>query len=153
MNLETVSLPIRRPFRWRALWILVGLQLLGNLAAVPLLLATNRLVEPVSDWILWTAVSVPIIGIGLYLAGRIGLGAPFIEGQLKREEISGWAESVFALTLIVAIVGSLPFLVVPVYLSKNPLACVATAVGLNLVVVISWRALILKDARPSSLEM
>lgn len=118
MNLETVSLPTSRPFSWRALWILVGLQLLGNLAAIPLLRATNNLVEPVSNWILWTAVSVPMIGIGLYLAGRIGLGVPFVEGQLKGGEISNWAGRVFALSLIVAIAGSLPFLLVN--LNVNP---------------------------------
>ena len=112
MNLETVCLPTRRPFSWRALWILVVLQLLGNLAAIPLLRATNKLDEPVSAWILWTAVSVPIIGIGLVLAARIGLGVPSVEGQLKREEISDWAGRVFALSLIVAIAGSLPFLLV-----------------------------------------
>ena len=111
MNLETVSLPTRRPFSWQALWILVVLLLLGNLASIPLLRATNRFDEPVSDWILWTAISVPIIGTGLYLAGRIGLGIPFIEGQLKGRKISDWARRVFALSLIVAIVGSLPFLI------------------------------------------
>jgi hypothetical protein len=118
MSLETVSLSTRRPFSWRALWILVVLQLLGNLASIPLLRATNRLVEPVSAWILWTAVSVPIIGIGLYVAGRIGLGVPLIEGQLKRGEISDWARRVSALSLIVAIAGSLPFLLVN--LNVNP---------------------------------
>jgi hypothetical protein len=118
MSLKTVSLSTRRPFSWRALWILVVLQLLGNLAAIPFLRATNRPVEPLSAWILWTAVSVPIIGIGLYVAGRIGLGVPFIEGQLKGGEISDWARRVFALSLIVAIAGSLPFLLVN--LNVNP---------------------------------
>jgi hypothetical protein len=278
----TISLPTRRPFRWRALWILVGLQLLGNLAAIPLLRTTNKPVEPVSAWILWTAVSVPIIGIGLYLAGRIGLGAPLVEGWLKGGGISDWAGRVFALSLIVAIAGGVPFLlvnlnvnpegypaswalilasvqagvreeifmrlflmtilawlgglvqreedgrpspkamwcavilsgflfgwahidevvatpeiydalvgmllvntvfgivfgwlywkqglesailahfmvdavgsgiVVPVYLTNDPLVCVTAAIGLILVVVISWRALTLKAARPSPLEM
>ena len=112
MNIETVSLPTKRPFNWRALWILVVLQLLGNLAAIPFLRATNRPVEPVSAWILWTAVSVPIVGIGLYLAGRIGLGVPLFEGQLAGKEALDWARSVFALSLIVAIAGSVPFLLV-----------------------------------------
>ena len=112
MNIETVSLPTKRPFNWRALWILVVLQLLGNLAAIPFLRATNKPVEPVSAWILWTAVSVPIVGIGLYLAGRIGLGVPLVEGQLEGKEALDWARSVFALSLIVAIAGSVPFLLV-----------------------------------------
>jgi hypothetical protein len=88
------------------------LQLIGNLAAIPFLRATNRPVEPVSAWILWTAVSVPIVGIGLYLAGRIGLGVPLVEGQLEGKEALDWARSVFALSLIVAIAGSVPFLLV-----------------------------------------
>lgn len=96
----------------------MALQLLGNLAVIPLLRATNKLVEPVSAWILWTAVSVPVIGIGLYLAGRIGLGAPFVEGWLKGGEISDWAGRVLALSLVVAIAGSLPFLLVN--LNVNP---------------------------------
>ncbi len=119
MNIETVSLPTRRPFSWRALWILVVLQLLGNLAAIPLLQATNKLVEPVSDWILWTAASVPIIGIGLYVAGQIGLGAPLVEGQLKGREISDWARRVFAFSLMVAIAGSLPFLLVNLNVNRE----------------------------------
>ena len=112
MSIKTVSLPTKRPFNWRALWILVVLQFLGNLAGIPLLRATNRPVEPVSAWILWTAVSVPLIGIGLYLAGRIGLGVPFVEGQLEGKELLAWARSALALSLIVAIAGSVPFLLV-----------------------------------------
>jgi membrane protease YdiL (CAAX protease family) len=42
-------------------------------------------------------------------------------------------------------------IVVPAYLSNNPLVCVAAAIGLILVVVISWRALTLRSARLSSL--
>jgi hypothetical protein len=110
MVLDTVSLPTKRSFSWQTLVFLVVLQFLGNLGAIPFLRATNRPVEPVSAWILWTAVSVPIIGIGLYLAGRVGLGAPFVEGQLKRGERWGWAARVLALSLLVAIAGSLPFL-------------------------------------------
>ena len=118
MNIGSISLPTRRPFSWRALWILVLLLLLGNLASVPLLQATGNVVEPISAWVLWTAVSVPIIGIGLYLAGRIGLGAPFVEGQFKGRKLSGWAGRALALSLLVAIFGCVPFLLVN--LDVNP---------------------------------
>ncbi len=112
MNLRAVHLPTNRPFSWRTLWLLVVLQLIGNLAAIPFLRATNRPVEPLSAWMLWTAVSVPIVGIGLYLAGRIGLGVPLVEGQLAGKEALEWARSVLALSLLVAITGSVPFLLV-----------------------------------------
>jgi membrane protease YdiL (CAAX protease family) len=68
--------------------------------------------EPVSAWILWTAVSVPLIGIGLYLAAQTGLGAPLLEGLLERGEIRGWARQVIALTVLITIVTSVPFLLV-----------------------------------------
>jgi membrane protease YdiL (CAAX protease family) len=43
-------------------------------------------------------------------------------------------------------------IVVPIYLLNSPLLCVTTAIGLILVVVISWRALIPRVTRPSSPE-
>ena len=165
MTIGTVSLPTKRPFNWRALWILVVLQLLGNLAAIPLLRATSKLVEPVWAWVLWTAVSVPIVGIGLYLAGRIGLGVPFVEGQLKGKEALDWARRVLALSLVVATAGSVPFLLVN--LNVNPetypplwtlfLASVQAGVReeilmrLFLMTIVAWLAGLLrrKDGRPS----
>jgi hypothetical protein len=84
---ETHLLPARRPFSWRALLFLVALQFLGNLASIPLLRATEMPVEPVSTWILWTAVSFLTIGLGLFLGARTGLGALLLEGALKGEKV------------------------------------------------------------------
>ena len=111
-RMESHLLPIKRPFSWRAVPILVALQLLGNLAAIPLLRATGRPVEPPAAWLLWTAVSIPIIGLGLFLGARTGLGAPLLEGQLRRGELGSWGRRVLALSLFIAIAGSLPFLLV-----------------------------------------
>jgi membrane protease YdiL (CAAX protease family) len=44
-------------------------------------------------------------------------------------------------------------IVVPAYLSNNPLVWVTVPIGLILVVVISWRALTPRAGRPSSPEM
>jgi hypothetical protein len=109
-KIETHLLPAKRPFSWRALLILVALQFLGNLASIPLLRATDMPVEPPTTWLLWTAVSVPVLGLGLFLGARTGLGAPLLEGQLKGGELGNWARRVLALSLLVAIAGSLPFL-------------------------------------------
>jgi len=107
---ETVSLAVGRRFSWGALVILVGLQFVGNLAALPLLRFTDMPVEPAWAWLLWTAVSFVIVGIGLYLGGRVGLGAPLLEGRLRKGAVAGWSYRILALSLLVAIVGSLPFL-------------------------------------------
>ncbi len=118
LGIYTLSLPTRRPFSWRMLWILVVLLFLGNLAAIPLLRATNMPIEPVWYWAVYMAVMTVLIGAGLYLASRTGLGAPLIEGQLEKGEISDWARSVFALALLAAIAGSL--IVLPMSLNADP---------------------------------
>jgi hypothetical protein len=115
-NIGTFSLPTKRPFSWRALLILGLLQLVGNLASIPLLRATGMPVEPVGAWFLWTALSLVIIGIGLYLGGRTGLGAPLLEGQIGRGVRAPWAGRAIALAFLFAILASLlllPFNVGP----------------------------------------
>jgi membrane protease YdiL (CAAX protease family) len=106
-NLKAFSLPTKRPFSWRALLILGLLQLVGNLASIPLLRATGLPVEPLEAWFLWTALSFVIIGVGLYLGGRTGLGAPFLEGQISKGERTRWARRAVALAFLFAILASL----------------------------------------------
>jgi hypothetical protein len=118
LGMYTLSLPIKRPFRWRTLWILVALWFLANLAAIPLLRATNAPIEPVWRWAVYTAVMTVLIGIGLYLATRTGLGAPLLEGQLKKDEIRDWARGVLALALLTAIVGS--WIILSMSVSADP---------------------------------
>jgi hypothetical protein len=107
LSIYTISLPTKRPFRWRALWILVVLLFLANLAAIPLLRATNLPIEPVWYWGVYAIVTAVLIGLGLWLASRTGLGAPLIEGLLDRDEIGDWARNVLAWALLAAIAGSL----------------------------------------------
>ena len=117
-GIYTITLATKRPFSWRTLWILVVLLFLGNLAAIPLLRATNMPIEPVWYWAVYMAVMAVLIGAGLYLASRTGLGAPLIEAQLEKGEIADWARSVFALALLTAIAGSL--IVLPMSLNADP---------------------------------
>lgn len=58
LDTYTLSLPIKRPFSWRTLWILVVLWFLANLAAIPLLRATNAPIEPVWLWGVYTACAM-----------------------------------------------------------------------------------------------
>jgi hypothetical protein len=106
---QPFRLPTKRPFSWRALWILVSLQLLGNILSIPTLQASNLPIEPFPFWILWTAISIPISALALYLGSRIGLGAPLLEGYLKGRERSNWARQVIAISVLVAI-AAVPFI-------------------------------------------
>jgi membrane protease YdiL (CAAX protease family) len=101
--IKSIRLPTRRSFSWRALWILVALQLLGNLLSIPTIIASNLPIEPLLNWVLLTALSIPIIAIALFLGGKIGLGAPLIEGYLHGQERRRWARTVVALSVLVAV--------------------------------------------------
>lgn len=116
--MNAISLPTKRRFRWRALCILSALWFVANLAGIPLLRATNAPIEPVWLWGVYTAVTAVLIGIGLYLAGRTGLGAPLIEGLLDKSEIGNWARSVLAWGLLAAVAGSL--IILPMSLNADP---------------------------------
>jgi hypothetical protein len=117
-GIYTFSMPMKRPFRWRVLWILVVLLFLANLAAIPLLRATSMPIEPVWYWGMYTAVMAVLIGLGLYLGNRTGLGAPLIEGRLSKDEIGDWVRNVLAWGLLSAIAGSL--IILPMNLNANP---------------------------------
>jgi hypothetical protein len=116
-GIYTIILPVKRPFRWRVLGTLVVLLFLANLAAIPLLRATNAPIEPAWYWGVYTAVTAVLISLGLYLGSRIGLGAPLIEGLLGRDEIGDWAHSLLAWGMLSAVVGSL--IILPANLNAN----------------------------------
>jgi len=117
-NLAAAHLPAGRPFSWRALWALVLLQLFGNIASLPLMRATDAPAESPVAWALWTAASVLLIGISLFMGRRIGLGAPFLEGLLPREERMAWLRRIVGLSILLSVGASLPVLLIN--LNVNP---------------------------------
>ncbi|HUV62964.1 MAG TPA: CPBP family intramembrane glutamic endopeptidase [Sedimentisphaerales bacterium] len=104
-SIFTIHLPVKRSFQWRVLLILVASYFLGNLAAIPLLRATNMPIEPVWFWGVATLVAALVLGISMLLANRTGLGAPFLEGRLQKEDISAWLRSGMALTVLICVLG------------------------------------------------
>jgi hypothetical protein len=86
--------------------ILVGLYFLGNLAGVPLLQKTNMPVEPVWFWVVATLASAAVIVLSMFLANRVALGAPLIEGELLKEDLRPWLRSGLALTILVIVIST-----------------------------------------------
>jgi hypothetical protein len=70
LHLNYISLPAKRAFNWRAWFILVGLYIAGNLAGIPLLMATDIPDETVEAWLLATAIAAVLIGIGMFFSSR-----------------------------------------------------------------------------------
>lgn len=110
-DIGAVRLDTKRPLRWRAVWLLSLLYVLGNAASIPLIQQTqpSRLEGP-SLWALATTANFILIAISLYLAGRIGLGSPLLEGLLGRGERLAWARRTFSVAVVIAIAASLPLL-------------------------------------------
>jgi membrane protease YdiL (CAAX protease family) len=86
-------LPVKRPFNMRAYLILVGLLIPAVFAIQPFSLTITGTPNPgfwmlLIDAMIFLLLYVVLGAVGLWLASRIGLGLPFIEGWTKRE--SNW---------------------------------------------------------------
>jgi len=93
MSDETPSGSVRRPYNWRLLGLLVAAILLSLILVTPYVLAiqprlkTAKLPLPLSilmpiQWVATTVFYGVIAAGGLAIAGRIGLGLPFLESWL-----------------------------------------------------------------------
>jgi membrane protease YdiL (CAAX protease family) len=104
---------LNRRNRWQVVLLLVFLQFFSNLAAIPLHYNSIGIYESVSSWMLWTLVSVPVIWLAMYIATKIGLGAPILEGYLAKDMRTVWIRDVASYTIL----GILA--VLPVYILVN----------------------------------
>lgn len=104
----------KRPLiNWKLFWILFGASVFSVIAAIPYILTLQadflkelptplHVLLPVQ--ILLNAVMFGVfIFIGLYLAKRIGFGAPILEGWLSGGEIRGYLKSVLSLSIALGI--------------------------------------------------
>ena len=101
-----LDLPLNRPFSWPMFALLVGLYFAGNLAGVPLLLKTGAAIEPIWIWAVVTGISAIVIALSLVLAIQTGLGAPFFERRLSKEDWRIWLQIGLRHTLIILLIGS-----------------------------------------------
>ena len=112
IKINELSLPIKRPFSWRAVFILAVLFVIGNLAAVPMLKATGRPTATLSQWILFSILNFAVAAVSMYLAVRTGLGMPYFEGLFEKRERRERFLNMSALTLLIAVFGTVPFLLI-----------------------------------------
>jgi len=76
---RSLSIPRMRPFSWRAFWILGFLYIVGNVASIPLLRAADTPLGFLLTVAVYTALTLVMIGVALFLAVRTELGAPLLE--------------------------------------------------------------------------
>jgi hypothetical protein len=88
--MKNLLLSIKRPFNVKAYLVLAGLLFLAAFAIQPYSMTTTG-TQYLNFWYLLLSVSINFLiyavlgAVGLWLASRIGLGMPFIEGWTKRE--------------------------------------------------------------------
>jgi len=107
-----MRIPVKRQFSWKAFWLLGALYILGNLTAIPLLRQRQMLTESPAMIAFITISAFILNGISLYLANKIGLGAPFLEGNFKKSEASYYFRKMCAVSLLIGITAALAVLVV-----------------------------------------
>jgi membrane protease YdiL (CAAX protease family) len=117
--MDAIPLPINRPFVWRAFWILGLLFVAGNVASIPVVLEERgSLAESLPQMLGYLILTFLMIWIAMQLGRRTGLGAPFLEGVLRKGESRQWLRRVVALSCVVAIVFGL-LISVPALLVRN----------------------------------
>ncbi|MEN4006647.1 MAG: CPBP family intramembrane glutamic endopeptidase [Methanobacteriaceae archaeon] len=102
---------MKEPINWKLFWILLGACVFSVIAIIPYTLtlqAQLRLLEelPVPSHILLpiqileNAIMFAIaIFVGLYLAKKVGLGAPILESWLEGKETRGYLKSILAISI------------------------------------------------------
>jgi membrane protease YdiL (CAAX protease family) len=96
--MNTGTLPVNRPFSKKVFIFLVMLIVPAVYAALPYTMTVASITLDVGEWLIVLVASLldvalysVLAAIGLYLAARIGLGLPFVEGWLEKspEDVSG----------------------------------------------------------------
>jgi len=138
-QMNTISLPTKRPFSWKVFLFVVALIVPATFAALPYALTLQSVTLEADELplvMIGTLVNALIYGvlagIGLFLAGRIGLGLPFIEGWLKKEPIRDRFRGVLVLSVIVGVVASLIILALSLLVFKPPLQAELDRLGITL---------------------
>lgn len=135
----TIVLPTKRAFSWKTFLFIVAIMIPASFAVLPYSLTLQSTTVPAEDWpilVLVTLLNVLIYsvptGIGLFLAGRIGLGLPFVEGWLKKESIRDRFRGVLLLSVIVGAAAALIVVGLSLWVFRPLLMAELDALGITL---------------------
>jgi len=110
-NLRPIIMATKRPFNWKLFLVVFLMSTFGMLMVIPFTLTILPESIPGGVWL----VTVQMLGnsiiygalaaLGLLLAGKIGLGLPFIEGVIKKESVGRTFFYIAVLAVIIGLVG------------------------------------------------
>lgn len=126
--MTTITLPTNRPFNWKVFLFLLVLIIAASYALIPYsltLTGTPLSTDQLPLVLVGTLVNALIYGglaaIGLFLAGKIGLGLPFVEGWLTKEPVKNRFWKVALIAVIVGVVVGLVIIFLDVYVFQQPM--------------------------------
>ncbi|WP_455363649.1 CPBP family intramembrane glutamic endopeptidase [[Eubacterium] cellulosolvens] len=145
-------MPTRRPPSWKVFLFVLALVVPASYAIIPFSLTlTSTTLKPgeLPGVIIGVLVNALINGglaaIGLFLAARVGLGLPFVEGWLKKEPTWKPFRGVLVVSVVVGVVASLVILGLDIFVFGPPLAAELRRLGIVLPATIrppAWQGLL-----------
>jgi membrane protease YdiL (CAAX protease family) len=145
-----------KPFNWKIFFILLAACVGGILAVLPYTLDLQKSVLtqlPMPLWALMiiqvvqnTLLFAMVIGLGLFIANRIGLGLPLLEAKLAGETIWPKLKAFLPISLLIGILGSVLIVGLDVYIFgpalKAELGTQANALNLQGAQPAAWKGLL-----------
>jgi membrane protease YdiL (CAAX protease family) len=126
--MNSITLPTKRPFNKKVFLFLVLLLIPAIYAGLPYaftltstFLWPSELVRVLILQLVNVAIYAALAAIGLYLASRIGLGLPFIEGWLKKEPMWDKFRKVLVTAAVVGVVAGVAVILIDVVVFGPPL--------------------------------
>lgn len=109
--MKAIRLPTKRKFSWIVLLILLAMLFVACLMRVPMVIANGYTDQPelwleiVLSVVLQNLIIYGVPGvIGLFLATRVGLGLPFVEGWVNKKPLKGEFGRIALIALVAACV-------------------------------------------------
>jgi membrane protease YdiL (CAAX protease family) len=114
-----------KPFNWKIFFILLAACTWGIIAVLPYTLELQKNILSNLPMPLWVLLLIQIlqstimfaiaIGLGLFIANRIGLGLPILEAKLSGESVSARLKAILPISIIIGVIGSVLIIGLDIY--------------------------------------
>src|SRR5512145_853776 len=145
-----------KPFNWKIFLILLAACVGGTIAVLPYTLELQKNILsnlPMPLWVLLliqmlqsTILFAIAIGLGLFIANRIGLGLPILEAKLSGEAVGARIRAILPLSIILGVVGSVVIIGLDVYIFgpaiKAELGAKASLINIQGTQPAAWKGLL-----------
>lgn len=128
ISMNSITLPPNRPFNKKVFLFLVLLIIPATYAGLPYVftltstfLWPSELVRVLILQLVNIAIYTGLAAIGLYLASRIGLGLPFVEGWLQKEPMWDTFRKILVFAVLVGIAAGIVIIILDVVVFGPPL--------------------------------